>query len=63
MVFSNTLFTRKLEIMRKMDFYEEQMCIHPDMRSEAQRNITLLEDELENLEWEYRQQTSTPCRY
>ncbi len=57
MMTSNVNRSRRLEIMDKMDYFEERMCVLPHTRQEAQRTIKELRDELELLEMEYHIRT------
>lgn len=63
MLSTNSLHGRKLEIMRALEFFKEQIRFYPIIRREAQFQTVLLEGELEDLEWEFRQQTNNPRMY
>ena len=54
---SNANRKRRLEIIDKIDYLEERMCIFPSFREDARRDIDRLVDELKQLESENRMQT------
>ena len=56
MMGSNEYRRKRLEIRRKIDYYEEQRIVFPYSKHEADRHIEELEDELEQLAMEYRRQ-------
>lgn len=61
MIGSHSYRLRKLEIMQKITFFEEQKRIYPHIRKEAQLNIEVLSDMLDDLECQYSQQTNNRC--
>ncbi len=59
MMGSNAYRRKKLEIKRRIEYYQEQMKIYPYTKREALANIEELEDEEERLDLDYRRQKQT----